>query len=50
MIFLDIKYEPLSDPTTPHPPSLKFVSGAPGVACMSIISIMVAFTVVIFTK
>ena len=30
VIFLGIKYEPLSDPP-PLPPSLKFVSGAPGV-------------------
>ena len=29
MIFLGIKYEPMSFPPPP-PPSLKFVSGAPG--------------------
>ena len=35
-IFLGIKYEPLSDQTPPPPPSLKYVSGAPGDAtCFS---------------
>ena len=33
MIFLGIKYEPLSDP-----PSLKFVSGAPGPAVSDLFS------------
>ena len=30
VIFLGIQYEPLSDSPPPGPPSLKFVSGAPG--------------------
>ena len=30
-IFLGVKYEPLSDP-----PSLKYVSGAPGISAMTI--------------
>ena len=28
--FWGIKYEPLSDPPPPSPPSLKYVSGGPG--------------------
>ena len=37
MIFLGIKYEPLSDPPPPPPPSQKLVSGAPELTTLAIV-------------